>query len=241
MSNPLTDSELLFQQIVESRGWKSTQIPQPDVGRSPDFLVSNQSDDRFVAEIKELTANADDTLFFNEMNRYRTASYNWTFGSRIHEKLNSASGQLRKHAAEGLPTIVILYDNISVGGQRVFFPYGSRHLTESDIDAGMFGEIGTPFIKTENTWEVGSAAHTINKSIQSSTNKGHHFSAVAVMIPHTETTSACFRIFHSPLAKVKLSKSVFPDSPDAHFFKHMDENGIYPGWHSAPTPSFLIS
>ena len=112
-------SKELLQRYCGLRGYGCRQVEEsksPGV-RTPDLEIV-AGGVRVIAEAKDLNANEDDIRYWRETRSGKIVVHSREPGKRARSAIEDARGQLRPYAEAGLPSIVVLYDNILVDGTR---------------------------------------------------------------------------------------------------------------------------
>ena len=215
-------SERTFIEYCELRGYEIATIPtEPSVGRRADFRVGTGAI-RLIAEVKEITANLADQRCHKDLAARRVASSGGIIGKRAREHIRDAADQLKAHISEGLPGVIVLYDNIVVGGQRHKFPYSD--LQTFHIDAAMFGYIQANLIIGDQG-VIGSKPDTAGGGRTTTLTEKRHVSAVYVLYDVPK-----FRMltYHNRFATVPLPLNIFSGDGDVHLKKPADPT-VCPG------------
>ena len=137
--NSMTISEQRFIDYCRDRGYSIEPIsPEPNVRKTADFRV-RAGDACVLVEVEELKANKEDKQLHADMKAERITATGGVVGSRVREHIRDAAKQLKSHSQENLPSVLVLYDNICIDGERHAFPY--MDLMTFHIDAAMYGFI----------------------------------------------------------------------------------------------------
>jgi hypothetical protein len=133
-----TESERLFAAICSRHGYVVSKLQPHARLRTADFSV-NANGVRFIAEVKELTPNRDDLRQIREMKETGTTSGGGNISARARKVIKEASIQLRSHKNDGVPLLIVVYDNVRTEDGRVAYPmyYVEPHI----IDAAMYGDL----------------------------------------------------------------------------------------------------
>jgi hypothetical protein len=93
-----------------------------------------------IVEVKEIEANDEDIRLWRQTRSGKIVAHSREPGMRARRHIRDAIGQLRAYAENGLPTVVVLYDNLLVDGIR---PYPFRDLFgllgPYDINVALYG------------------------------------------------------------------------------------------------------
>ena len=216
----MTHSERRFLDYCNARGYLAECIPtESSARRTADFRVRALGE-QIIVEIEELTANEDD---IRQHEDYRTRGFSHgggIVGSRARLHIRDAADQLKSHQAEEHPSVIVLYDNIRINGDRPVFPYAD--LQTFHIDAAMYG-----FIKATVTLGGGQHSKPDRAGGGRTATKSEklYLSAVSVLY---DTSDLFMVTYHNVFARHPLPVSVFSGPLDVHFRKPVDPDS-YPG------------
>jgi hypothetical protein len=212
----MTHSETIFERICRDAGYDIERPTLRDYEGVPtaDFVVSTPAF-RLVAEVEELRPNKEDLRQIDSARRGEMTAGGCTIGARPRQHIRRAARQLRGYSAQGIPLIVVLYDNVRVGDIRVAYP--TFYLQPHDIDAAMYGD-RTAYIS------MATCARTKpdrNGGRRTCTAKEKNYiSAVAVISDHDDATVI---FYHNQFANVPLAPPAFRGSNFFHLQKVPDE------------------
>lgn len=209
-----------FQHYCHLRGYRCSRIkPSNQQGiRTPDFeVIANEI--RVIAETKELTANAEDVRFWRDERAGRIVVHSREPGKRARYLINAARGQLRESAQAGVPSVVVLYDNMIVDGIRVRRGFPFTPLTMTDIDVALYG-----------LWQANVRIHPGAKHESlGDTRSGRRWlhdrqiiSTVVVLHESPENIGLFTISYYNYWACVPLPRNVFAGEDDFHFTKTMN-------------------
>ena len=118
-----TQSERLFAAVCNRHGYAVEKLATRSERalRTADFCVKTPHG-RFLAEVEELTPNAEDLRQIREMKNHGATSGGGKIGSRAREAIRHAAHQLKDHRNEGVALIVVLYDHVRTTDGRVAYP-----------------------------------------------------------------------------------------------------------------------
>ena len=135
-----THSEQVFWKICVNEGYIIENLPTRDkLGiRTADFRVSHAGTS-IIAEVEEMRPNQDDLKQIREWKENNATVGGGVIGARARNHIREAADQLKAHADEQIPLIIILYSNISRSSDGMMWPMS--HLLSHDIDAAMYGEM----------------------------------------------------------------------------------------------------
>lgn len=195
-------SEKLFIELCNSMGFGVQKVPETTT-KTPDFRVRSPGGEFFV-EVKELVPNKEERENLIAIRDQRHATtMSLQVGKRAAREIDAASSQLKALAAEGLPGVVVLFDNIRLDDGTRFGP--GRHLEGFHIHAAMFGkwvvdlEIGKGAILSR--LDRSGPGERVNAT------RRNYLSAVAVLCDFTPVLSLV--VFHNPFASRPLPKTTF--------------------------------
>jgi hypothetical protein len=209
--------EELFQRYCQLRGYRCSYIKKSDQQRvqMPDF----ENNVKIIAEAKELTANPDDIRLWREERAGKIVVHSRERGKRARDLIEDARGQLRPYARDGMPSVVVLYDNVVVDGIRVDPVFPISPLSMTDIDVALYG-----------LWQSNVRLHPGSKAESLGDTRSRYrqiwrdrnvFSGVVVLCDYPQ--GKLFTItFHNYWASTPLPKNVFDGENDFHFVKTSD-------------------
>ncbi len=211
-------SKELFQRYSQLRGYTCSCLPESHVPgvRSPDLEVCIGGL-RVIAENKDLRATDKEANLWRQTRAGKIVAHGREIGKRARSLIESARGQLRSYAEQGIPTIVVLYDNLLVDGTRptpsidLFGPTGP-----TDIDVALYG-FWQANVRISSTGETQSLGDT--RSRWRLMNDREIISAVLVIYEHTEKDDLFVIVYHNYWARIPLSKSAFRGPHDCHLAK----------------------
>jgi hypothetical protein len=207
-----THSESVFAHICARHHYVATKLAtRSSVERkTADFLVTTPGE-KFIAEIEELQPNRDDLRQIREMKEKNWTHGGGVIGSRARSAIRHAALQLRSHKEEGVPLIVVLYNNIKTTDGRAGHPLS--HLEGYHIDAAMFGQ------RVVNVPLVPNVAPKPDRSGGGRTMTPQwktYISAVAVISDWDDETII---VYHNCFAQRPFPTALFTDGKSVHFEK----------------------
>jgi hypothetical protein len=208
----MTYSESAFERICRDVGY---DVEQPRVRcrhgiKTADFVITTGFSS-VIAEVEELRPNRDDLRQINAMQRGEAVGGGCTIGARLRNHIRRAAEQLKPYADQGVPIIVVLYDNVRVGNTRVAYPM--FYLQPHDIDAAMYGDrVAYVSLATRSRMQPDR-----NGGRRTCTaNEKNYISAVAVISDHDDKTMF---FYHNCFAKVPLAAPLFRGEKFFHLQK----------------------
>lgn len=216
-----TVSERAFQAYCASRGYSVREIPRGGTP-TPDFEVAiGQS--RLLVEIKEFKPNDHDIAQAEEIRLHGTFG-GVLDGSRLADAISKAASQLKDYGDEQTPTLVVLYDNIAVGGVKVY-PTRCPYFDPTQIEWAMYGTHVVEFkVPPRGKPEYIQDRRGGNRKLTQDNRTW--VSAVAILWERGEF--AWF--FHNYFAAVPLSRALLDDERDRHFHNPSDPLQTLAGW-----------
>ena len=195
---------------------------QKRADRTPDFRVVT-AHGAIIAEVKEACANGEDERIATHLKQRRKAASWWDRpGKRVRAMIGKANGQTRSSLAEGLPCVVILYDNVIVGGDR---PRGQNYFfTGLDIAIGMYGQLKTAVMFSGNA--ITGTRNELGGDRTLRFNKEKQISAVCVLTDGTGTPLPFMRVYHNSYAARPLPREIFCGAHDKHM-KNPGDNWLF--------------
>ena len=214
-------SKELFQRYCELRGYRCSCIKksnQRDV-RTPDLEVLANGV-KVIAEAKDLNANHEDIRCWRETRKGEIIVHSRESGNRARYLIKKARGQLRPYAEAGVPSVVVLYDNILVDGTRAYpsspLSFPSSPLSSTDIDVALYG-LWQANVRLHPGGQTQSLGDT--RSRWRLMHEREVISAVLVIYEHPERDDVFVIVHHNFWARAPLPKSVFNGEDDRHLAK----------------------
>jgi hypothetical protein len=212
-------SKELFQRYCELRGYGCKQLEEsklPNV-RTPDLEIL-ADEVKIIAEAKDLNANDEDIRCWRATLNGEIIVHHREPGKRARSLIEDARGQLRSYAEAGLPSVVVLYDNILVDGKRPYpnSPYAFSPIGPTDIDIALYGlwQANVRFHSDGTTEPLGDT-----RSKWRRIHDRQIISAVCVLYEHHETEDLFAITYHNHWASVPLPKNIFVGKYDCHLAK----------------------
>jgi hypothetical protein len=138
-----------------------------------------------------------------------------TIGNRVRDRIDSSRKQIRYGAEQGLPSVLLIYNNLD----PVFQRFGTEDM---DFTTAMYGELTMLLNK-----QTGAASELFNGRSQSlQKNKNTSFSAVGRLCDTGGETTVT--LFENVFAAVKLSYERLPSCFDVRRIQVLDEPLILP-------------
>jgi hypothetical protein len=183
---------------------------------------------RVIAESKDLNANEDDIRHWRETRSGKIVVHSREPGKRARSSIEEARGQLRPYAQAGVPSVVVLYDNILVDGTRAYpnSPYFGP-LTPTDIDIALYG-LWQANIRIHPNFQTESLGDTRSKWRR--IHDRQIISAVCVVYEHPENDGLFTITYHNYWASAPLPKHIFHGQQDAHLAKASDPDLAPNSW-----------
>ena len=206
-----TKSEALFTSFCRSLGYTLYPIPVQET-QTPDFMVRAPAGD-FFAEVKQLDPNPQDLVLLAQAKRGEAVFVSLNLGGRARGLIEKAADQLRSVKQEGLPGLIILYDNIRLDGG---INLGPGPLTSDHISAALFGDWVVD-VKIDNC--SGRIIESIDRHGPHETvtlDRKTYVSAVIVLCDDCGPLTA--QVYHNPFAAVALPEQFF-EGHSCHHFK----------------------
>jgi hypothetical protein len=147
-----TTSELAFESFLKENNLTFEKIEEKTT-RRPDYLVQI-GDVKLIFEIKELARDKD------------FAVGSRTIGDHVRRKIDEARGQVRYAAAQGIPAVLLVYNNLD--------PHYSFGTEDHDFVTAMYGEYTLNL--NRSTGAIVDSFHGRNQSMREGRNT--EFSAV---------------------------------------------------------------
>ena len=107
-----TISEIEFERFCEDREIRFKKIKEQDK-KTPDYEIY-LNDQIIIAEVKQTDPNYIDKEVLKTLRKKKVASYWEESGRRVRLKIDSAKKQLKEYSKGKYPTILIVFDNVSI-------------------------------------------------------------------------------------------------------------------------------
>jgi hypothetical protein len=212
----MTISEQRFIDYCRDRGYSIEPIPpEPNVRKTADFRV-RAGDACVLVEVEELKANKEDKQLHAGIKAERITATGGVVGSRVREHIRDAAKQLKSHSQENLPSVLVLYDNICIDGERHAFPY--MDLMTSHIDAAMYGFIKATLV-LGGAGVIGSKPDRAGGSRTTTDSRKRYLSAICVLY---DIPKLWMLTYHNYYAAIPLPLTLFAGVSDAHLKKPRD-------------------
>jgi hypothetical protein len=176
-----TKSEILFEDFLRTHNLQFDPIEVADSPR-PDYIVTIGSS-KIVVEVKELSEDENFTL----------AGGHRKIGDHIRSKISEARKQVQFGSKQGLPSIMLVYNNIDPVHQR----FGTE---DHDFICAMYGEFTVRI--GQKTGKIIDSFHGRNQSLAE--NKNTSFSALGRLSPSPVSGEMQVTLFENVFAKVPL-------------------------------------
>lgn len=122
-----TISEKFFEAYCDRRGIRWRRIVE-GAEQTPDYEIFLPRR-KVVAEVKEITPNAEELKAEQELREKRFSSLSLTPGNRVRKKISEASPQIRACTKRRYPGLLVLFDR----------SIGARHADAYQIRVAMYG------------------------------------------------------------------------------------------------------
>ncbi|MBZ5659595.1 MAG: hypothetical protein LAO08_04245 [Acidobacteriia bacterium] len=192
-----TKSEQLFERflITNKVPFQKVEEVKEKACHRPDYLIL-VGDLKLMVEVKELT---EDESFgvVKDPSSPNILSHSRIIGAHVRDRINRSKKQIRYGADQGIPSILLIYNNID--------PIFQVHGTEShDFIAAMYGEI--TFLIDKNTRKRTDWFHGRNSELQYTKNTS--FSAVGHLSDRSGNVSVT--LFENIYSKVGVPYDLLP-------------------------------
>lgn len=201
-------SEKLFPVLCHSLGLMAQKVPER-VTKTPDFKVSGPFG-VFYAEVKDLTPSPNERRTLEEF-RDRgmlATAVKAELGRRASGMINEARYQLREVKDQGLPGVIVLYDNIRLEDGTNLCPLGP--LSPDHITAAMFGKWVVDLKISNGTGAILDRNDKCGPNENFTATRKTYVSAVVVLCDYFGPLTAT--LYHNPFASVPLPLAVFKGS-----------------------------
>lgn len=189
-----THSETLFEGFLVANNLSFEKIKEATTSR-PDYRVSI-GESEIIFEIKELTEDQNFSVVKDAAYPHIKSSSR-TIGHHIRRKIETSKKQLQFAAKQGIPSILLIYNNID----PVFQDFGTERM---DFIAAMYGAF-TVLMNREN----GTVSDCFNgKGQMFQEDKNTSFSAIGHLCDRGGKTTVC--LYENVYAKVQISYGQLP-------------------------------
>jgi len=191
--NTKTTSEEVFEHFLRENDLIFEKIKEADTPR-PDYLV-HVGGTRLMFEVKELVED-EDFAVVRDPSRPDIRMGIRTVGDHIRKKINAARKQIRYAAKQGIPAVLLVYNNID----RMHL-FGTEN---ADFITAMYGEY--TLLLDREAGRVKDAFYGRNQSLREDCNT--EFSAVARLAPYGGTTIVT--LFENVFSPLKIPYESLP-------------------------------
>jgi hypothetical protein len=183
-----TRSEILFERWLDDNGlpWRSIAVAS---SRTPDYRVTVAPGADVIFEVKEIAGTWDHSP---------GAVHSRTVGKHIRAKLAKSRGQVQASSAEGLPTVMLIYNALD--------PMQWFGTEDHDFEHAMYGDHTVTIDR--GSGRIVDSFHGNNKAFQS--DKNTSFSALARLKENGREAAISVTIFENVHAKVPLPYHLLP-------------------------------
>lgn len=122
-----TISEALFERLCDGNSIRWEKIPTADE-KTADYKIL-PSGIEIVAEVKQIDPNKEELEAEEKLTRGNPVEGSCIRGERVRKKILDSQPQLVSHSRRGIPTILVLYNNVCL----------PLHTEPKDIRAAMYG------------------------------------------------------------------------------------------------------
>jgi hypothetical protein len=208
----MTHSETRFEEYCIYRGYSFDRIQLPaSAGRRADYRLHLATGD-VICEVKQIETGPWEEEVEARMKRQGSSDVSRSIGERARAMIRDAAPQLKRHREEKIPLVIFAMDLTWHG-----------HLSESDVDAAMFGRPIVRFHPDGKHPDDCRSDFGHAGGRQMTEESRLYVSALCVM----QTHSLALEIFHNPFAEHPLCPHYFPHPEDKHFIKddHPEKTG----------------
>jgi hypothetical protein len=189
-----TESEELFERFLASNNLPFEKIEEVGDTRTPDYRVTIGGSET-IFELKQLDRDRDFGVVRDPANP-QIKSNSRTMGDHIQRRINHSSKQIQFGADQGIPSILLIYNNIDPG-----LNFGTEPM---DFIAAMYGEY--TISKDCHTGMPSDWFNGNGQMLQESKNTS--FSAVGHLCHRAGTTTVT--LYENIYAKVKIPYTELP-------------------------------
>jgi hypothetical protein len=199
-----TISETRFEEYCIHRGYSFTRIElPPTAGRRADYRLHSSADD-LVCEVKQLENTEWENERDEQLRTVGQADLSRSIGTRARAMIKDAAPQLKNHRHEKVPLVVVGLDLT-----------WHTHLSEYDVDAGMFGQPLVRFHLNGKDPRDDRSDFGHGGGRQMTEDSRCYISGVCVL----DRRELKMKIYHNPFAETLLWPRYFPHPDDLHYIK----------------------
>jgi len=212
--NDLTISELLFEQFCKDNSILYSRIEQKQ-HKTPDYNIYF-GEHHVIAEIKQIDQNEKDEAL-REQARLRGTAVGWEkSGRRVRIKIDSAKKQLKSSQD---PTILVLYDNVSIGS-----------IDADDIKTAMYGHETVRLALLENSEDISVEIENVGFGSERKFTPSHNTTFSAIALLYKLGGSLRLSFFHNIYARHPIDPSWLRRDMVKHFTLGPQIKGLFQEW-----------
>ncbi|MEX1128039.1 MAG: hypothetical protein WEB50_05705 [Vicinamibacterales bacterium] len=210
--------QYLIDSKVEYRRISVASEPTPDF----EIVLSGR---RIVVEVKQIDMNPEDRRVLAEIRAKQPASY-W-IPNRVRGKLKHVSRQLQAAAISGVPTMVLLCNNVPL----------HEHGNADEILDAMFGQT-TYTVSWPEDRSAPPSVSRVSAGGSRAVTRSQNTSLSAVGVLGRAGSPNRLRIYHNPFARVEMPTALFARVDAKQFTVHHEPESQLPSWREfAPNSS----
>lgn len=204
----MTESEILFEKILENKSIKFGRIPTSDIPgkRTPDYIVDVDGVATYW-EVKELCPNENEQQIAKNIANGINELYS-VDSTRVRNRIESACGQFKKYEVTKSPCVVVLHDAR---------PFETKDflLYPTVLEA----MLGRPQLKSSKDGQLTE----ISRSGALFTQKNKKYINALVVIHHHQENAV---FLHNPNANFSLLESVLKNVFPHHMVAQFNKGGL---------------
>lgn len=209
-----TKSELLLERFCRENSIRFDRLEPDNVQKTPDYDVFPEGN-RVMVEVKELTPNKSEKAVFEKARLQGSAGAACDPRARIRQKISQANRQLRARSNGTVPTLLVLYDNGTLGG-----------IDRTDVKNAMYGDETLRLTLSDNV--IVGATNQLAGGRKCTPTDNRSLSAVAIVF---FADSLKLSVFHNVFAKCPLPVGWFNTRGCRQFSINLDEVDGLPDWY----------
>ena len=215
---PKTISEELFEEFCRINGIKFQRVPET-VTKTHDYDIYPNGL-KVVTEVKQIEPNPDELKSIEKCKEGEVAICETRPGQRVRKLISKACPQIKSNPNGGLPSIIIIYDNVIIGSHTD--PYMIR-VAMYGLETYVYG-VPTdlrvaPFLKDAKFGPKRKMTEEHNTSI----------SAVAVMMKPSDDRIE-LRVYHNIHTAIPLDPDIMRFRDTYHFTLGEKNQGSLRDW-----------
>ncbi|MGB8698733.1 MAG: hypothetical protein WCD18_04890 [Thermosynechococcaceae cyanobacterium] len=218
-----TKSENLFEKFCDLNQIPWEKIEESSLAKRPDYQVEFFGQD-FIVEIKQFDPNKEERDLIRRQQQGENIAFSINPGERIRKAIRSANSQLRQLSKGTIPTLLVVYDNVTSA------PWWD-HTSEYSMMTAMKGVDQIPIKVPRDPKKsviFGELESGGKRAMRSDANTT--VSAVAEIRPYADD-DIHFRVYHNWFASVPIDPALLRISNIKQFrLPEVSRNSLDKSW-----------